>query len=82
MRKLTGRVVVGLAILAALALGGPSASLADAGGVPNGGCYGALVSENARETHRGEGVSAFATDPQFGLKSYGEYVQSFKSILC
>jgi hypothetical protein len=68
------------AVLASAA--GAGAALANAGGVPNGGCYGALVSENAQDTHRGEGVSAFATDPQFGLKSYGEYVLSFKSILC
>jgi hypothetical protein len=76
------RTIVGLAIFASTAIAAPSVALADAGGEPNGGCYGELVSENAHETHRGEGVSAFAQDPQFGLKSYGEYVQSFKSIVC
>ena len=76
------RLIAGFTLVASLALASTSAALADAGGQPNGGCYGALVSQNARETHRGEGVSAFATDPQFGLKSYGEYVLSFKSILC
>jgi hypothetical protein len=74
--------LAGLTLSTMVGLAGSSEALADAGGEPNGGCYGALVSQNAHETQRGAGVSAFATDPQFGFKSYGEYVLSFKSILC